>query len=78
MASTTSTSNSSSTSFEQDPAVVEDISNPLYLDHVEIQNQKSRMILETHILKAMDLGFLNCKDIASINQGDSSITAYFT
>ena len=35
MASTTSASNSSSTSFEQDPSVVEDISNPLYLDHAE-------------------------------------------
>ena len=26
---------SSSTSFEQDPALVEDMSNPLYLHHVE-------------------------------------------
>ena len=35
MASTASASYSSSTSIERDPALVEDISNPLYLHHAE-------------------------------------------
>ena len=35
MASTASTSDSPSTSIERDPALVEDIRNPLYLHHAK-------------------------------------------